>query len=353
MTGKRAYRRRRRLKPWAVVALILLIAAVLAGAFFLLRGMGEGNSAGGENNQNTQQGGGDQQLDATVPDEGQDSSGTDTGTDAGTDGQTDSQAGDGAIPAGYTVRTMTEADMGSGELILVSNEHKYTFPEGADDELVAVIETKSGSYTVNLYETMVLPVTVEHLNNMMDDYVAQGGQTDVMVVSGYRTYDFQQGLFDRSAARNGLEHAQRFVAQAGGSEHHTGYAVDLYSTNQGDYLECTGDYAWIGEHCHEYGFILRYTSEKEEYTKIGPESWHFRYVGFPHAYIIVENDFCYEEYVDYLRQFPFDGEHLWYTLDGTEYEIYFVEGLEVPVPESGEYTVSGNNVDGFIVTVTH
>ena len=200
---------------------------------------------------------------------------------------------------------------------------------------------------------MVLPVTVEHLNNMMDDYVAQGGQTDVMVVSGYRTYDFQQGLFDRSAARNGLEHAQRFVAQAGGSEHHTGYAVDLYSTNQGDYLECTGDYAWIGEHCHEYGFILRYTSEKEEYTKIGPESWHFRYVGFPHAYIIVENDFCYEEYVDYLRQFPFDGEHLWYTLDGTEYEIYFVEGLEVPVPESGEYTVSGNNVDGFIVTVTH
>ena len=60
-----------------------------------------------------------------------------------------------------------------------------------------------------------------------------------------------------------------------------------------------------------------------------------------------------EEYIDYLRQFPFDGDHLWYTVDGTEYEIYFVEGLEVPVPESGEYTVSGNNVDGFIVTVTH
>ena len=40
-------------------------------------------------------------------------------------------------------------------------------------------------------------------------------------------------------------------------------------------------------------------------------------------------------------------------MDGTEYEIYFVEGLEVPVPESGTYTISGNNVDGFIVTITH
>lgn len=347
MSGKRGYRRRRRLKPWAVVALVLLIVAVAAGAFFLLRGLWDKTEPDGAGDQqNSQQGAGDQQLDATVPDGTGQTSGGDTGPDGATGGAEDPLSG-------YTVQTMTEADIGIGEQILVSNEHKYTFPAGTEEDLVTVIDKKSGSYTVNLYETAVLPVTVEHLNDMMDDYAAQGGQKDVMVVSGYRTYDFQQGLFDRSAARNGLEHAQRFVAQPGGSEHHTGYAVDLYSTSQGDYLECTGEYAWIGEHCHEYGFVLRYTTEKEAFTKIGPESWHFRYVGFPHADIIVENDFCLEEYIDYLRQFPFDGEHLRYTLDGTEYEIYFVEGLEVPVPESGEYTVSGNNVDGFIVTVAH
>ena len=347
MYGKRTYRRRRRLKPWAVVVLIGLILALAAGGFYLLFGGKDDPGTTGDS-QAGQQGGEDQQLDAVVPDGGQDA-----GADSGGDSQDGGQADAGGIPAGYTVQVMAEADIGIGGQILVSNEHKYTFPEGAEEDLVAIIEAKSGSYTVNLYETMALPETVEHLNAMLDDYVAQGGQTDVMVVSGYRTYDFQQGLFDRSAARNGLEHAQRFVAQAGGSEHHTGYAVDLYSTNQGDYLECTGDYAWIGEHCQDYGFILRYTTEKEAFTKIGPESWHFRYIGFPHAQIIVDNGFCLEEYIDYLRQFPFDGEHLRYTLDGTEYEIYFVEGLEVPVPESGEYTVSGNNVDGFIVTVTH
>ena len=343
MQGRRTYRRRRRLKPWAVAVLILLILALAAGGFYLLFGGKEDPGAAGDGQT-------DQQEEQEPEQPGGDAGSEDPD---GAGGEDTPQDQTGGIPAGYTVKVMTEADIGIGGQILVSNEHKYTFPQGAEDDLVAIIDAKSSSYTVNLYETMALPETVEHLNAMLDDYVAQGGQTDVMVVSGYRTYDFQQGLFDRSAARNGLEHAQRFVAQAGGSEHHTGYAVDLYSTNQGDYLECTGDYAWIGEHCQDYGFILRYTTEKEAFTKIGPESWHFRYIGFPHAQIIVDKGFCLEEYIDYLRQFPFDGEHLQYTLNDTAYEIYFVEGLEVPVPESGEYTVSGNNVDGFIVTVTH
>ena len=345
MAGKRVYRRRRRLKPWAVAVLVLILVGSLA---LLVNGCSGADAPAESEDQTDQQGGSDQQLDTTVPDESQNA---DQGTS--TDSQTDGQEDEGGIPSGYTVLTMTEADMGIGEQILVSNEHKYTFPADIESQLEVVITNKTNIYKSKAYETSVLPVTVDHLNDMMDDFVAQGGSVSVMVVSGHRTYDYQQGLFDRSAARNGLEHAQRFVAQPGGSEHHTGYAVDLWSEHTGAYLECTGEYTWIGENCHKYGFILRYTSEKEEYTKIGPESWHFRYVGVPHSYIIVENDFCLEEYIDYLRQFPFDGDHLWYTVDGTEYEIYFVEGLEVPVPESGEYTVSGNNVDGFIVTVTH
>ena len=253
---------------------------------------------------------------------------------------------------GYEFLTMTEEDLAIGQQILVSNQHRYSFPEETESQLVLMADNKSRSYSLNTTDMKILPITVEHLNEMLDDYLAQGGATDIMVVSGYRTYDFQQGLFDRNAAKNGMENALRYVAQAGGSEHHTGYAVDLYSLNNGDYFEGVGEYAWVTENCQDYGFILRYTEEKEPITQIAPESWHFRYVGQPHAHIIVENDFCMEEYIDYLRQFPFEGEHLRYTLDGTDYEIYFVEGLEVPVPEEGEYTISGNNVDGFIVTVT-
>lgn len=253
---------------------------------------------------------------------------------------------------GYAIRTMTERDMGIGEQILVSNAVPYTFPAEAAEELVVVIHEKNNSYMSKDYETSLLPVTVSHLNDMMKDYTDQGGAVNIMVVSGHRTYDFQQKVFDSSAARNGLEHAQRFVAQPGGSEHHTGYALDLWNTTVGDYFEGVGECKWITDNCHKYGFILRYSEEKEAFTKIGPEGWHFRYIGVPHSYLVVENGFCYEEYIDYLKGFPFLGDHLFYTVDGVEYEIYYVEGLEVPVPEEGTYTISGNNLDGFIVTVT-
>lgn len=253
---------------------------------------------------------------------------------------------------GDTLLTMTTEDMGQGELILVNNQNFYTMPDDMEDNLITIAEGKSNSYRLRDYTSAVLPVTIEHLNDMLDAFVAQGGPDDIMVVSGWRTYETQERLFNNSAAQNGLEHAQRFVAQPKGSEHHTGYAVDLWSVNNNDYLSYTEPYTWITDNCGDYGFILRYEKEKEPVTGIGEETWHYRYVGFPHAWIVAENDFCYEEYIDYLRDYPYDGEHLLYDgADGKSYEIYFVEGLEVPVPEEGEYTVSGNNVDGFIVTV--
>ena len=327
-------RRRRSYGPLLLALLVAVVAACL-----LLNSCGR-NADAPEQNQGDPGNAG--QTDGGAPDRPEEPDGSPGGSDE-----------EPAAPyEGYELITMTETDMAIGQQILVSNQHRYSFPEETESQLVNLVENKSGSYSSNVNDTLILPVTVEHLNEMLDDYVAQGGAQDIMVVSGYRTYDFQQGLFDRNAAKNGLENALRYVAQAGGSEHHTGYAVDLYSTTKGDYFEGVGEYAWITEHCQDYGFILRYTEEKEPITQIAPESWHFRYTGQPHAHIIVENDFCMEEYIDYLRQFPFDGEHLQYNLDGTDYEIYFVEGLEVPVPAEGDYTVSGNNVDGFIVTVT-
>lgn len=343
--GTREQRRhgRRRQRRRNYMPLLVLLLVVIAACALLL------NSCGKED--------GSTQADAgagNVADNGGNPDQSGGGAEEGQDGETSAPPEDSenqALWPGYTVKTMTEEDMQMGLQILVSNEHLYDFPKAAESQLVKLVDYKSNSYSSNVNDTLILPVTVEHLNDMLDDYVAQGGAKDIMVVSGYRTYDFQQSLFDRNAAKNGLENAKRFVAQAGGSEHHTGYAVDLYSTTKGDYFEGVGEYKWVTDHCHEYGFILRYRSDKEEYTKIGPESWHFRYVGLPHSYIIVDHDFCLEEYIDYLRQFPFDGEHLTYTIGDQEYEIYYVEGLEVPVPESGNYTVSGNNVDGFIVTI--
>ncbi len=255
--------------------------------------------------------------------------------------------------AGDTLLTMTTADMGQGELILVNNQNFYEMPEDMSEQLITIAKGKSKSYQLKDYTGAVLPATIEHLNEMIDAFVAQGGPTDIMVVSGWRSYETQQHLFDNSVARNGLEHANRFVAKPKGSEHHTGYAIDLWSVNRSEYLDYVDDYKWITDHCNDYGFILRYAKEKEPVTGIGEETWHYRYLGLPHSWIVTEHGFCYEEYIDFLRDYPYTGEHLLYDgPNGQQYEIYFVDGLEVPVPENGDYTVSGNNVDGFIVTVT-
>ncbi|HAG65654.1 MAG TPA: D-alanyl-D-alanine carboxypeptidase, partial [Ruthenibacterium lactatiformans] len=51
------------------------------------------------------------------------------------------------------------------------------------------------------------------------------------------------------------------------------------------------------EHCWEYGFILRYPSDKSEMTGITYEPWHYRYVGVEDAQKITAQGVCLEEYL--------------------------------------------------------
>ena len=54
----------------------------------------------------------------------------------------------------------------------------------------------------------------------------------------------------------------------------------------------------MAEHCWEYGFILRYTEEKEAITGFIAEAWHFRYVGVEHSLIMRDENLCLEEYIE-------------------------------------------------------
>lgn len=252
----------------------------------------------------------------------------------------------------YSLR-LESGDIHSGPLILVSNVCPCAFPE--EQALIKVLEEKNDSYFVRDSTVYLAPEAMDALNALLADFTAQGGPKHVNVVAGYRTKEFQQHLFDQSAEVNGLEHARRYVAQPGGSEHHTGYAVDLalYDPDSGasGVFDGTGDDCWIAEHAPEYGFILRYPNDKESVTGIGAESWHYRYVGLPHAPLMAELGLCLEEYIDLLRQYPYDGPHLLTDFGGQSYEIYFCEAETLYVPDSGTYAFSGNNVDGYIVTV--
>ena len=79
------------------------------------------------------------------------------------------------------------------------------------------------------------------------------------------------------------------------SEHNSGLAVDIGSL-EGEF-EGSAEEAWLLEHAHEYGFILRYPEGKEDITGFAHEPWHYRYVGREQAKLIYESGLCLEEYL--------------------------------------------------------
>ena len=133
----------------------------------------------------------------------------------------------------------------------------------------------------------------------------QDGLASWQVSAGYRSYKYQQELMDQQVSyylssgkisrEKALEAALEHVAPPGASEHHTGLAFDITVPNT-DSFAGTDQCAWLKEHCWEYGFILRYTKEKQEITGFDPEPWHVRYVGVEHSIPMRDRNLCLEEY---------------------------------------------------------
>ncbi|MBQ6877411.1 MAG: M15 family metallopeptidase [Oscillospiraceae bacterium] len=101
--------------------------------------------------------------------------------------------------------------------------------------------------------------------------------------------------------------AAKWVAPPGTSEHHTGLAMDLVSSDYWNYYsdlehdyEKFDSFKWLYEHCDEFGFILRYPKDKQDITGITYEPWHYRYVGIEAATYIMEHKICLEEYLEII-----------------------------------------------------
>lgn len=101
------------------------------------------------------------------------------------------------------------------------------------------------------------------------------------VYSGYRSYEYQERLYNNYVAREGKEAADTYSARPGYSEHQTGLAFDLLDTtgNLLDGEENKDAIDWLHSHAHEYGFIIRFQAGKEAITGYQAEAWHLRYVG--------------------------------------------------------------------------
>lgn len=130
-------------------------------------------------------------------------------------------------------------------------------------------------------------ITGERCNNCLEKEVMESFrlmQSDatsvglnIYIASGYRSYSYQERLYNNYTAVSGVAGADTYSARPGHSEHQTGLCFDLNSVD--DSFAYTDEGKWINENAYLYGFIIRYPKGKENITGYQYESWHLRYVG--------------------------------------------------------------------------
>ena len=244
----------------------------------------------------------------------------------------------------YTALSQLNSKLNVGELIIVNKDHSYDPAQAPDLQVMHGSQPKNASgfyvYSLANINYKLNATALSSLNLMLKTYHdVSDGDTNIKVGSAYRTAEDQEN----SSSNTPVGH----------SDHHSGYCFTLKDGN--DFLDANH---WIYENCHKYGFVVRYPVGKEAFTGVSDYDWCFRYVGVAHATYMKQNNLCMEEYVTLLKQNYASGAHLSINgADGNLYEVYYTTAstsdtlTTLQVPKNFDYSISGDNMGGFIVTV--
>ena len=187
-------------------------------------------------------------------------------------------------------------------LILINQTHPLA-SDYIPDDLVDVVDTRRdgrAKQKMRLYaEKSLEALFIEMRAN---------GFTDVSVTSGYRSYAYQQTLFNNEIAllrpsygNRAEEQAKKQVAVPGTSEHQSGLCIDMHNLSSASQaFDSQAAFKWLYSNCAKFGFILRFPKDKTDITNIIYEPWHYRYVGRYHAQKIMSQGLCLEEYMELL-----------------------------------------------------
>ena len=111
---------------------------------------------------------------------------------------------------------------------------------------------------------------------------AEANGTPIVVISAYRSFAYQEGLFRDEVERVGESRAAAGVARPGHSEHQLGTALDVLNPEAGELSAAFADTPagqWVAAHAHEYGFVFSYPADAQDRSCYEFEPWHLRYVG--------------------------------------------------------------------------
>lgn len=134
------------------------------------------------------------------------------------------------------------------------------------------------------------PAAVQAMDSMQQAAFEDGIR--LTVYSGYRSYHDQERVIEREDASNGGL-TDRYLAQAGHSEHQLGTAFDVVWPGLRVEMPDPRNlelYHWLEMHAHHFGFVISYPLKRSSEwpftnrwmpvsTEFIYEPWHIRYVG--------------------------------------------------------------------------
>ncbi len=142
---------------------------------------------------------------------------------------------------------------------------------------------------------------------------ARADGVDFVLVDAYRSYETQNKQYQKKvdsyvakgySVKDAEVKAATITARPNTSEHQTGLALDIVTpsyTKRDKGFAKTDAFKWLNANAQNYGFTMRYKADKQEYTKVIYEPWHWRFVGVKAAKAMKQSGECLEEYLQELE----------------------------------------------------
>ena len=240
------------------------------------------------------------------------------------------------IPQGYTTTTLEAAQLTSGDLLLIDDTHPFagTTPTTVlFDGHETRPKTDAGTIIYSIggrFDLSATDETVRAFNKMISDFYAdeKNGKDDNLYISAAYNINSanQAGEMFKLGTVIGLKYYVNYNEDATNIQ-------SIYNVEK---------YKWIYDNAAKYGFVRASALEGEEHI--------FRYVGVAHATYMDNNDKTLAEYLEILKSRS-ASKPLSVTVDNASYNMYYSATAEAVVPTKYSYTVSGDNMNGYIITV--
>lgn len=171
---------------------------------------------------------------------------------------------------------------------MLINKYRKLEEDYIPKDLVAISEEDASSADMQANRTAYIA-----FKQMKKDAEKEGYH--LIINSAYRSYKDQIDISNTYLKLYGQNYVNNYVSKPGYSEHQTGLAFDIGSTDTNVFAK-SDEYKWIIDNCYKYGFIYRFKKEYEGITRYRHEAWHYRYVGKTLAKKLYEKDISLEEY---------------------------------------------------------